>query len=376
MRTGRRTTEADQGWNDPASASIWAERGVSRRQFLGFCGAMAATLALPDRYIMRIAEALEKVRRPSLVWLEFQDCAGNTESFLRASKPTVGEIALDILSVNYHETIMAPAGKAAEKSLMDTVRNEKGKYLAVVEGSIPTKDGGVYCTIGGRTALEIAREVCGNALATIAVGACAWDGGWPAASPNPTGAVGVKDAVSGIALINLPGCPMNVQNLTAVVVHFLTFGALPATDQEGRPLFAYGERIHDHCERRGHYDAGQFVEEWGDEGHRRGWCLYKMGCKGPQTAMNCPVIRWNDGVNWPIGSGHGCIGCAAPKFWDTMSPFYRRLPQVPGFGVETTADQIGVGLTVATAAAFAAHGVVSAIRKKTRGEEKTAEEEE
>ena len=376
MRTGRRTTEADQGWNDPASASIWAERGVSRRQFLGFCGAMAATLALPDRYIMRIAEALEKVRRPSLVWLEFQDCAGNTESFLRASKPTVGEIALDILSVNYHETIMAPAGKAAEKSLMDTVRNEKGKYLVVVEGSIPTKDGGVYCTIGGRTAIEIAREVCGNALATIAVGACAWDGGWPAASPNPTGAVGVKDAVSGIALINLPGCPMNVQNLTAVVVHFLTFGALPATDQEGRPLFAYGERIHDHCERRGHYDAGQFVEEWGDEGHRRGWCLYKMGCKGPQTAMNCPVIRWNDGVNWPIGSGHGCIGCAAPKFWDTMSPFYRRLPQVPGFGVETTADQIGVGLTVATAAAFAAHGVVSAIRKKTRGEEKTAEEEE
>src|SRR3990170_8446461 len=190
MRTGRRTTEADQGWNDPASASIWAERGVSRRQFLGFCGAMAATLALPDRYIMRIAEALEKVRRPSLVWLEFQDCAGNTESFLRASKPTVGEIALDILSVNYHETIMAPPGKAAEKSLMDTVRNEKGKYLAVVEGSIPARDGGIYCTIGGRTALEIAREVCGSAAATITVGACAFYGGWPSARPNPPGAGG------------------------------------------------------------------------------------------------------------------------------------------------------------------------------------------
>ena len=363
-----------KGWKG-RPPTRWAGRGISRRSFLEFCAAMAAVLALPDRYIPRIADALEKVKRPALVWLEFQDCAGNTESFLRASKPTVAEIVLDVLSVNYHETIMAPAGKAAEKSLMDTVRNEKGKYLVVVEGSIPLKDGGVYCTIAGRTALDIAREVCGNGLATIAVGACAWDGGWPAASPNPTGAVGVQEAVPGITLINLPGCPMNVQNLTAVVVHFLTFGALPATDPLGRPLFAYGERIHDNCERRGHYDAGRFVEEWGDEGHRKGWCLYKMGCKGPQTYQNCPAIRWNDGVSWPVAAGHGCIGCAAPKFWDTMSPFYRRLPQVPGFGVETTADQIGLALTIATAAAFAAHGVASAIRKTRSREKKTGEEE-
>lgn len=363
------------GW-DERSTTWWKERGVSRRSFLKFCAAMTAALALPDRYIPRIAAALENVRRPALVWLEFQDCAGNTESFLRASKPTVAEIALDVLSLNYHETIMAPAGQAAEKSLMDTVRSEKGQYLAVVEGSIPLKDGGVYCTIGGRTALDMAREVCGNALATIAVGACAWDGGWPAAAPNPTGAVGVREAVPGITLINLPGCPMNVQNLTAVVVHYLTFGALPATDPLGRPLFAYGARIHDNCERRGHYDAGRFVEEWGDEGHRNGWCLYKVGCKGPQTYQNCPAIGWNDGVSWPIAAGHGCIGCAAPHFWDTMTPFYRRLPQIPGFGIETTADQIGVGLTIATAAAFAAHGVVSAMRKKRRGqEEKVAEEE-
>jgi hydrogenase small subunit len=370
------TKQARANGCEERATTCWAERGVSRRSFLKFCAAMTAALALPDRYVPRIAAALEKVTRPPLVWLEFQDCAGNTESFLRASKPTVAEIALDVLSVNYHETIMAPAGKAAEKSLMDTVRNEKGKYLAVVEGSIPLKDGGVYCTIGGRTALDIASEVCRNALATIAVGACAWDGGWPAAAPNPTGAVGIQQAVPGITLINLPGCPMNVQNLTAVVVHFLTFGELPATDPQGRPLFAYSARIHDNCGRRGHYDAGRFVEEWGDEGHRRGWCLYKVGCKGPQTYKNCPAIGWNDGVSWPVAAGHGCIGCAAPHFWDTMTPFYRRLSQIPGFGVETTADQIGVGLTVATAAAFAAHGVISAIRKKTRDQEKKAGEKE
>ncbi|NOX62058.1 MAG: hydrogenase small subunit [Chloroflexi bacterium] len=344
-----------------------ARRGITRREFMKFCAAMAATLALPARYTPRIAAALNEAARTPLVWLEFQDCAGNTESFLRASNPTVVEIVLEILSVNYHETIMAPAGRMAEKSLLDTVEQYPGQYIAVVEGSIPTKDGGVYCTIGGRTALDIVREVCGKALATIAVGACAWDGGWPAASPNPTGAVGVQKAVPGLKnLINMPGCPMNVANLTAVIVHFLTFNELPATDVMGRPLFAYGHIIHNYCPRRGHFDAGRYVEEWGDEGHRKGWCLYKMGCKGPQTYSNCPTVLWNDGTNWPIGASHGCVGCMAPAFWDTMTPFYERLPkaQVEGFGVEASADTIGLAVVGGVTAAFAAHGVVSAVRAR------------
>ena len=339
-------------------------KGVTRRDFLKFCSLMAVTLALPPRYMERIANALVTVPRPPLVWLEFQDCAGDTEALLRISRPTIGELVLDTLSVDYHETIMAPVGKAAEKSLQDTVEKNKGKYIAVVEGSIPTKDGGIYCTVGGRTALDIARQVCGNAAATIAVGTCAAYGGWPAAAPNPTGAVGVKDAVPGIKLINLPGCPVNAANITATVVHYLTFGELPATDQLGRPLFAYGKRIHDNCERRAHFDAGQFVEEWGDEHHRQGWCLYKMGCKGPATYHNCPVVRYNDGVSWPIGAGHGCVGCSEPDFWDTMSPFYRRLPNVEVLGVEAQADQIGLGVVGGVAAALAAHGVLSAIRAR------------
>ncbi len=353
---------------DPSPFSLearLAQRGITRRQFLKFCGLMTATLALPARYTPRIVEALSTAPRIPLVWLEFQDCAGNTESFLRASDPTVADIVLEVLSVNYHETIMAPAGHMAEKSLRDTVEQFPGQYIAIVEGSIPTRDEGVYCTIAGRTALEIAREVCRNALATIAVGACAWDGGWPGAAPNPTGAVGVKDAVPGLKnLINMPGCPMNVANLTAVIVHYLTFGELPATDQMDRPLFAYGQLIHNYCPRRGHFDAGRFVEEWGDEGHRKGWCLYKMGCKGPQTLSNCPAVQWNEGTNWPIGAGHGCIGCFAPRFWDTMSPFYARLPQAEGFGVEASADRLGLGIVGGVTAAFAAHGVVSAIRAR------------
>jgi len=152
-------------------------------------------------------------------------------------------------------------------------------------------------------------------------------------------------------------------------VHYLTFGALPATDSMGRPLFAYGKRIHDNCERRAHFDAGQFVQAWGDSGHRQGWCLYEMGCKGPQTYHNCPTVRWNEGTSWPVQSGHGCIGCAAPRFWDSMTPFYRRLPNVPGFGIESTADKVGVGLAAVTAAGLVAHGVIRAVSGKASQEE-------
>jgi hydrogenase small subunit len=344
-------------------------RGISRRDFMKFCTAMAATLALPPSYVLQIAEALEKKQKPTLVWLDFQNCAGDIEALLRASNPTISEIVLDILSVDYYATIMAPAGKQAEKSLADVVKNQKGKYIAVADGAIPLKDGGVYACVAGRSALEIAKEVCGNALATICVGTCASFGGIPAAAPNPTGAVGVREA-TGIKTLNLPGCPMNPENLTATVVHFLTFGSLPATDDLGRPLFAHGKRIHDNCERRSHFDAGQYVRQWGDEGHRRGWCLYEMGCKGPEAFFNCPTVKYNGHTSWPVQAGHGCVACAVPGFWDKMTPFYKRLPHVPGFGVETTADKIGAGLAVATAVGIAAHGIGRAMHYKSKDEGK------
>lgn len=353
--------------DEPIKDGVWAaleRRGVSRRDFLKFCSVMTGALALPMRYAPRVVRALEQTTRPVLVWLEFQDCAGNTESALRASHPSFADIVLDLLSWNYHETVMAPAGKAAEKSLSDTVAQYKGKYLAVVEGSIPLSAGGIYCTIGGRTAIDIAREVCGNAYATIAAGTCAAFGGIPAAAGGLTGAVGVADAIPGLNLINLSACPMNGANLAATIVHWLTFKDLPATDELHRPLFAHGDRIHDNCPRRAHFDTGEFVEEWGDEGHKNGWCLYKMGCKGPATNYNCPRIEWNDGTNWPIGVGHGCVGCAQPAFWDTMTPFYGRLPSVPGFGVDVTAEQIGLGVIGGVAALTAAHAVGSVIRQR------------
>ena len=342
------------------------QRGISRRDFLGFCGSMAAVLGLPATARYAIAQAVETERKPILIWLEFQDCAGNTESFLRASHPTVADLILDSISLNYHETIMAAAGHQAEDALAQTVRENTGKYIALVEGSIPTGADGAYCTIGGKSALQIAREVCGPAAATIAVGTCAAFGGIPAAGPNPTGALSVADAVPGLKnLINMSACPANAENLTALIVYYMTLKRWPPLDRLRRPLFAYGKTIHDNCERRAHFDAGQYVEAWGDEAHRQGHCLYKMGCKGPSTSQNCPVVKWNEGTNWPIGCGHPCIGCAEPNFWDTMTPFYQRLPEAVGFNVGRWVDPVGLGLTGLVAAAVVAHGVGQAVRHRS-----------
>ncbi len=344
---------------------LLVERGVSRRTFLKFCSGMAAVLALPPSFGPRIARALATAPRIPLIWLEGQDCAGNTEGFLRASHPTAAEIILDTLSLNYHETIMAPAGTAAEKSRTDTMAAYPKGYIAVVEGAIPLADNGVYCAIGGQSFQSIVQQVCGNALATIAVGTCAFDGGLPGAHGGPTGAVGVSEFVPNATVINLPGCPMNVQNLTATIVYYLTFNSFPATDSMGRPLFAYGQLLHDQCERRAHFDAGEYVLAWGDQGHRQGWCLYKMGCKGPETFANCPTARFNDRTSWPVKSGHGCVGCTMPAFWDQMSPFYRRLTNPPGFAVDVTADQVGLGLVGVVSGLTVLHGVASYARARS-----------
>jgi hydrogenase small subunit len=170
-------------------------------------------------------------------------------------------------------------------------------------------------------------------------------------------------------VVNIAGCPPIADVVTATIMHFLTFNRLPDMDAEGRPLFAYGARIHDQCPRRAHYDAGQYAQSFDDEGARKGWCLYQVGCKGPATFSPCPIFQWNGHTDWPIGAGHPCIGCTEPNFWDTMTPFYERLPAVAGFGVERTADVIGGALAVGTAAGIAAHAIATGVQNRRRGRE-------
>jgi hydrogenase small subunit len=349
-----------------------ASRGISRREFLEFCGGLAAVLGLESLYVPRIAHALEQLKRPSVVWIQLQECTGCVESVLRTAEPTIGNLVLDLVSLDYSHTLMAAAGAAAEDALQAAMKSNKGSYLLVVTGSVPLEADGIYTTIGGRTAKTILEEAAAGAAAVIAIGACAHWGSVQAARPNPTGAVGVSAVVKDRPVINIAGCPPIGDVVTATIVHYLTFGRLPATDAEGRPLFAYGARIHDQCSRRANFDAGQYVEVFDDEAARKGWCLYHVGCKGPATFSPCPIFQWNTRTSWPIGAGHPCIGCTEPRFWDTMTPFYDRLPDVGGFGVEQRVDLIGAALAAGATAGVAAHAIatgVHQVRERRRARE-------
>ncbi len=334
------------------------------------CSVAAAALGLSSEAVPRLCEAASSPLKPPVVWLHFQECTGCSESLLRASHPDIGRLILDLISLDYHETVMAAAGHQAEEALEETVRKHNGKFICVVEGAIPTKDGGIYCKIGGRTALEIVRDVAPKSAAVIAIGTCATFGGVQAAAPNPTGAVGVSKIIKERPVVNISGCPPNPVNFLGTVLHYLTYKRLPELDHLSRPKFGYGRKIHDHCERRPHFDEGRYAEQFGDEGHKRGYCLYKVGCKGPQTYANCPAVRFNDVGVWPVYVGHGCVGCTEPDFWDTMTPFYERLPgvKVPGGdGIVTGAESAGKKILAVTAAAVGIHAAAGIGKKLLSG---------
>jgi hydrogenase small subunit len=295
----------------PADVRVRGDRQpVSRRDFVKACTVAAATVGVSATAVSQIVDAAARGLKPSVIWLHFQECTGCTESLLRTSHPGVAELILDLVSLDYHETLFAAAGHQAERALQSAIAQGAGTYVCIIEGAIPTKDDGVYCMIGGRTAMAIATEVAANAGVIIALGSCASWGGIPSADPNPTGAVGAPEFLKGKTVVTLPGCPPNPYNLLGTVLQYATFGTLPALDDKGRPMFAYGRTIHEHCPRRAHFDAGRFAKQFGDEGHRLGYCLYKLGCKGPQTHANCSTLSFSEITDcWPIGIGHPCVGC-------------------------------------------------------------------
>jgi len=347
----------------PTYWEVMETRGYSRRDFLRFCSWLAAFIGLESTGITKVIHAMETKPRLPVVWFHFQECTCCSESFIRTSHPIVADIILDKISLDYTETLQAAAGFQAEEALHNTMKKYKGEYVMLVEGSVPVNDDGIYCCIGGRTALDIVKEAADGAKAIIAWGSCASNGCIQSAKPNPTGAKPVHKVVSGKPIVKVPGCPPIGEIMAGVIVHILTFDRIPQLDGLGRPKAFYSRRVHDTCYRRPNYDAGLFVETFDDENAKKGYCLYKVGCRGPVTYNACGVTRWNNGVSYPIQSGHPCIGCSEENFWDN-GPFYQHLASFPGFGIETTADNIGVAIGAVTVAGTAAHAITTNIRKR------------
>lgn len=349
---------------------ILENNGISRRDFMKWAAAMTATLALPSSFIPLTARAAELAGRIPIVWLHMAECTGCSESLLRSSTPSIDSIIFDYISLEYHETVMAASGWQAEENLHSAIKDYKGKYILMVEGGIPSGESEFYLTIGaeGTTGAKSAREAAEGAMAIFAIGTCSSFGGVQAADPNPTNAMPLSK-ITNKPVINVPGCPPSEKNIVGSLLHFILFKTLPALDAYNRPTWAYGLRIHDLCERRGHFDAGEFVQHFGDEGAQNGYCLYKVGCKGPYTFNNCSRLGFNDHTSWPVKAGHGCIGCSEPNFWDTMRPFEEPLAnrlystKFDGLGADKTADTIGVVLLSATAIGIAAHAAISSMIK-------------
>ncbi len=335
--------------DDNALNILFSDAGINRRDFLGFCATLAAAYALPASSVGAIAAALEKAPRASVIWLSFQECTGCTESLTRSHTPSIEGLILERISLDYHHTLQAASGEAAESAREDAMRANWGKYLLVVDGSVPLGNAG-YSTIAGVSNVDMLMETAKGAAAVIAIGTCAAYGGLPAALPNPTGAVSVSHLIKDKPVVNVPGCPPIPVVITGVLAHFLTFGALPELDDQGRPKIFYGESIHDRCYRRPFYDQGKFAESFDDEGARRGWCLFKLGCKGPVTYNACATTKWNNGVSFPIQSGHGCLGCSEPNFWDGGG-FYEAL-SMPARPLQAGAAAAAAGVAAGVAVTF------------------------
>ena len=344
---------------------VLRKHGVSRREFVAFCTATAAYMGLSANEVAKVVTAFETQPRLPVIWLHGLECTCCSESFIRSAHPITQDIVLNLISLDYDDTLQAAAGEDAEKLRRDLIKNHPGEYVLAVEGNAPTKDGGVYCTVGGEAFVDILKETAEHAKFVIAWGSCASHGCVQNAKPNPTGAKPVKEIISGKPIVNVPGCPPIAEVMTGLLAYVLTFGRLPELDRVGRPKMFYGQRIHDKCYRRPFFDAGQFVESWDDEGARKGWCLYKMGCRGPTTYNSCSTMKWNEGVSFPIGSGHGCIGCSEANFWDD-GPFYSRLANVPVPGVDSSPEKIGKVLATAAGVAAAAHLVAFGAKQTLR----------
>lgn len=297
--------------------SLWElfqQQSLSRRHFLKTCFAVTGMLGLSPALLPEVVARAERQELVPLIWLHGQECTGCSESFLRAQAPSVSDVLLKMVSLEYDELLSGAAGGPLERNRDAILRDFAGKYLLVAEGAVPLGDG--CCSIGGAPYADVLLATARHAAAVLAVGSCATWGGIQAAQPNPTQSVAVQRLLPGKQVIQLPGCPPIPEVIAATVMSYTLFGQPPRLDRARRPIQYYGKTVHDSCYRRPFFEAEKFAEKVDDSKFRAGWCLFKLGCRGPMTFNACAGIRWWKGLSYPVQSGAPCIGCSSDGFWD------------------------------------------------------------
>ena len=352
-------------------------RGVSRRSFMKLCGAVAVAAGLSELAAPRVAQALEssvigaaKGKLYPVIWIEGASCTGCTESFAQVETPDAASIVLEMISLNYSETLSAAAGESMELAKEQTIKECAGNFILVYEGAVLEGWGGQALRVADKPGTEHLIEAAEDAAAVVALGSCAVNGGWMGAHPNQAGALGVQEYLKkqGIntPVVNVPGCPANPEWLVAVLADVVLLGLAPSEldlTSEGKPAGIFGQTVHDNCERRGHFENGEFVYEFGSKEEALGYCLYPLGCRGPQTKSNCGVVMWNNRRSWCVQAGAPCIGCceANPNdpghnWVEVNTPFYKRHRDLRIGDWMVQPGTIALGITGILAAALVVHG--------------------
>lgn len=283
-----------------------------------FCHGYETKLKTSSGLIDKVRDQLKigAISKPNLVWLELTGCSGNIISLLDGANPDFSYLIKEMVNMVYNNSLMAAEGEKAVQHLMDILDTD---FILAAEGAVATKNNGLYNVIGrykgeAITALKAVQMLGEKAAHVIAIGACATHGGVSAARPNPAECVSVQSVLKR-KVIKLPGCPCHPDWFLGTLAHILLYGE-PELDNRDRPLLFYSTTIHDRCPRRSYFDKGIFAAKLGDKA-----CMFKLGCRGPVTRIDCPVRQWNEYVNWPIEDDTPCIGCAQFGFPDQMEPF-------------------------------------------------------
>lgn len=348
-------------------------RGVTRRSFMKLCGTIAVAAGLSELAAPRVASALEnsvigatKGNLYPVIWIEGASCTGCTESFAQVETPDSAEVVLELLSLNYSETLSAAAGWSMEEAKEQTI--ESGNYVLVYEGAVLEGWGGQALRVADKPGTEHLIEAAKNAKTVVALGSCAVNGGWMGAHPNSSDALGVEQFLkkSGIEVpvVNIPGCPANPEWLVSVLVDVIMLDSkqLKLTS-DNKPEGIFGQTIHDNCERRGHFENGEFVYKFGSEEEAKGYCLYPLGCRGPQTKSTCGITMWNNRRSWCVQAGSPCIGCCeanpndpGDNWVEVNTPFYKRHRDLRIGDWMVQPGTIALTLTGLVAAALVVHG--------------------